>query len=609
MNKHSKKYIGLSAALLVLVLLLMGCQRDNADAQCKEILQSIEKNEAAAAWKVASKESRALFPKEDMAGRMAEAKTLLKTEAVDITKVKLNKEKSSSEERIYDAMFTLTSKYGEIKHPTTLHFVKEGEGENPWRIDWSPALIWPELNKDNSIVVDTVSSKRGAIYDRHGELLAEDKDGVRQYPYGKMMAPALGFVRGVTEAELVKGVYKNIPVGTPVGRAGLEEAYNKQLAGSNGQVIHVSDSKSKKPLFATEAKDGKDIHTTLDLRVCQAAYGEISGHYGAVTAIDPNTGQVLAMLDGSSYDPSKWLDQQMNEADYQTAVEEGTAPLLGDYASVFTPGSTQKLFTSLIGLNSGVMTWDTYYQIYGEDWQPDTSWGGYRVHRVTPINGPMGLKQALISSDNIFFSMLALNIGAEKFQEGLKHLGYTQKVPGALRVMPSHITANGKDIAADYQTALADTSYGQFQIQISPLQMALTYGLLANNNIMTPRYLLDEQSKPWIADVTSADHLKGLNDALRLATSITHPSGDRSYAAFVGKTGTAEVGPDGSVNLGWYCGYDRNNPNLTMCVMVNGVENSGGSDYNTAMFGRIMDVLYANGPFVIDPTAANEKAS
>lgn len=596
--------LSLRALLLALLLLtgtglLTACDRDNPNADCKELLQAIEKNDPAAAWSVASSASRAAYPKEDMARRMGEAKTLLKTKSINIGSMKLDKSKSDAQKRIYQAEFTLESEYGTLKHPLTLSFVREGEGENPWRIDWSPALLWPEMQKDSTIVVDTIASHRGSIYDRHGELLAKDGDNGREYPYGATLAPALGFVRGVTTAELVKGTYKDVPVGTPAGRAGLEKAYDKILAGRNGQVIRLSDG--KKPLFETEAKNGKDIHTTLDLRVCQAAYSQIAGHYGVITAIAPKTGQVVAMLDGVSYDPAGWLDGAMSEADYEAAIANGTAPLMGDYARVFTPGSTQKLFTSLIGLNDGVMTWDTYYPIYGEDWQPDTSWGGYHVHRVTPINGPMGLHQALISSDNIFFAMLALNLGAERLQSGLKALGYAQKVPGALEITPSHITANGKEIVPEYTTALADTAYGQFQIQISPLQMALTYGLLANNNIMTPRYLLKEEPKAWIPNITSANNLAKLNDALRLATSVTHPNGDRSYAAFVGKTGTAEVGPDGSINLGWYCGYDRNNPELTMCVMVNGVENVGGSDYNTGMFGRVMDILYQNGPFVLDP--------
>ena len=567
------------------------------DMAIKNVVKQLEQNDPAITYQLADAESQKNFQEEDIRKKMEEVNRLLKIKKIHYTDLKYEKASSENNKRLYKAVMVLEGEYGTLKRPLEMTFTKVDHHDHEWKVSWQPSLVLPGLSKDNTLKTDTKPSTRGRIYARGGEVLAEDKDGVRSYPYGTALASAVGFARGVTLSEIDQvDAYKDIPFGTVVGRAGLEAAFDDILRGKNGITITLSD-KPEDILVQTEPTQGKDIHTTLDLKVQQASFQEISGHFGTVVAMNPQNGQVLAMADGQSYDPNAWVDQAMDENTYQEKVKQNLAPLHAEYSSIFTPGSTQKLFTSLIGLKNGIINSGTYYQIYGEDWQPDTSWGGYKVHRVTPINGPINLTQALISSDNIFFSMVGLNIGAENLVQGLHALGYAQDVPSKVPIVKSQITQKGT-IDPEHQTAVADTSYGQYQLLISPMQICMTYGLLANGgNIMEPHFLLDETPKAWISQVTTPENIALLNDALRKATYITHPTAERTYAAFTGKTGTAEVGADGSINLGWYAGYDQNNPNCTMVVMVNGVQNAGGSDYNTAMFGRIMDVLYRDGAY------------
>lgn len=182
----------------------------------------------------------------------------------------------------------------------------------------------------------------------------------------------------------------------------------------------------------------------------------------------------------------------------------------------------------------------------------------------------------------------------------MKSLGYGEKVPGAYPVQTSQITADGV-IADGHETGLADSAYGQYQVQISPLQQTLIYASLQNGGkIMKPCYLMDEKPEVWIDGVATQEHIDFINDALRDAVLVQHPLADVEGAKISAKTGTAEVGSDGSTNLGWMCGSDLANPNWTMCVMVNYVEDRGGSDVNAAYIGKIVSELYAQngGPYV-----------
>ena len=113
--------------------------------------------------------------------------------------------------------------------------------------------------------------------------------------------------------------------------------------------------------------------------------------------------------------------------------------------------------------------------------------------------------------------------------------------------------------------------------------------------VLIPQTSLGAEKKVWKGKVTSQDNINYINLALAQAVNVVHPNARRSFARSAGKTGTAEVGADGSVNLGWFCGFDLNNPYLCTCIMINYVENRGGSDVNTGKFGNMLDELYVNG--------------
>lgn len=571
--------------------LFSGCESQEAKERLTEVETALETMEAAQVYALCDDATKQSVTQEVVAERMSAVYDTLAVDSVDYTDIKRNKEASTDGKSVFDATVVVAGNGWEAELPAQLVF--SGSDEN-MQLAWTPEVVLSGLTNDNTLNVQITQGKRGTIYARDGEVLAQDdENGVRQYPQAAIASSCVGYVRAATAAEIEAGTVGDVSVGTEVGRSGFEQAYQDRLVATAGMTVTLSD-KSDDVLIQTEPADGEDITTTIDLEAQQLAADTISGETAAAVVVEPANGQVLVMAEGSSYDPTMWLDENMTAEDYAVAVEAGTTPGNGLFAQKNTPGSTQKLLTTLIGLNSGSMTLEHGYEIYGEDWAPPGGWGSYTVHRVVPIGGWINLHDALVYSDNIYFARCALDMGYDTFNNGMKSLGYGQEVPGAYKVDTSQITSEGV-VADGHETGLADSAYGQYQVMTTPLQQALTYACLENaGKIMKPCYTLDEEPEVWIDTGTSQENIDFIKNALRDAVTVQHPSADASDvgANVYAKTGTAEIGVDGSTNLGWICGGDLDDPHWTACIQVNFVENRGGSDVNAAYLGSYVSQLY-----------------
>ena len=567
-----------------------GCESQETRDRLAEVEAALETMDPAQVYALCDDASKQSVTQDVVAERMSAVYDALAVESVDYTDIEKSDEGTDGQ-TVYDATVVLTGNGWTAELPATLAFTGS---EAEMQLVWSPEVLLDGLTTDNTLNIDITQGHRGTIYARDGEVLAEDdENGVRQYPHADVAASCVGYVRAATAAEIASGAVGDVAVGTEVGRSGFEQAYQDRLVATPGMTVTFSNDPDT-VLIQTEPSDGEDITTTIDLEAQQIAAETISGEEAAAVLVDPKNGQVLVMAEGSSYDPTAWLDENMTEEDYAAAVEGGYTPGNGLFAQKNTPGSTQKLLTTLIGLNNGTMTTESGYEIYGEDWAPPGGWGSYKVHRVVAYNGWVDLHTALVYSDNIYFARCALDMGYDTFNNGMKALGMGEEVPGAYDVETSQITSEGV-VADGHETGLADSAYGQYQVQTTPLQQALTYASLQNGGkIMKPCYLLDEEAEVWIDTGTSQENIDFIKNALRDAVTIQHPSADASDvgATVYAKTGTAEIGVDGSTNLGWICGGDLNNANWTACIQVNYVENRGGSDVNAAYLGSFVSQLY-----------------
>ncbi len=419
----------------------------------------------------------------------------------------------------------------------------------------------------------------------------------REYPFEEATTHLLGYVGPINSEELKQKAFKGYKKDAIVGKKGIEKLYDKELQNKDGYRVTIIGDQNKviDTLIEKKKKDGKDIKLTIDARVQKSIYNNMKDDYGSGTAIHPKTGELLALVSTPSYDVYPFMNG-MNDEDYKKLTEDDKEPLLNKFQITTSPGSTQKILTAMIGLNNKTLDGKTSYKINGKGWQKDKSWGDYNVTRYEVVNGDIDLKQAIESSDNIFFARVALELGSKKFEEGMKRLGVGEDIPSDYPFYNAQIS--NKNL--DNEILLADSGYGQGEILINPVQILSIYSALENKgNVNAPHVLKDTKNKVWKKNIISQENIKLLTDGMQQVVNKTYREDIyRSYANLVGKSGTAELkmkqGETGQ-QIGWFISYDKNNPNMMMAINVKDVQDKGMASYNAKISGKVYDDLYDNG--------------
>ena len=419
----------------------------------------------------------------------------------------------------------------------------------------------------------------------------------RQYPLEEATTHLLGYVGPINSEELKQKAFKGYKKDAIVGKKGIEKLYDKDLQNKDGYRVTIIDDNNKviDTLIEKKKIDGKDIKLTIDARVQKSIYNNMKDDYGSGTAIHPQTGELLALVSTPSYDVYPFMNG-MSDEDYKKLTEDDKEPLLNKFQITTSPGSTQKILTAMIGLNNKTLDGKTSYKINGKGWQKDKSWGDYNVTRYEVVNGDIDLKQAIESSDNIFFARVALELGSKKFEEGMKRLGVGEDIPSDYPFYNAQIS--NKNL--DNEILLADSGYGQGEILINPVQILSIYSALENKgNVYAPHVLKDTKNKVWKKNIISQENIKLLTDGMQQVVNKTHREDIyRSYANLVGKSGTAELkmkqGETGQ-QIGWFISYDKDNPNIMMAINVKDVQDKGMASYNAKISGKVYDDLYDNG--------------
>lgn len=418
----------------------------------------------------------------------------------------------------------------------------------------------------------------------------------RQYPLEEATTHLLGYVGPINSEELKQKAFKGYKKDAIVGKKGIEKLYDKDLQNKDGyRVTIIDNNKIIDTLIKKKKKDGKDIKLTIDSRVQKSIYNNMKDDYGSGTAIHPQTGELLALVSTPSYDVYPFMNG-MSDEDYKKLTEDDKEPLLNKFQITTSPGSTQKILTAMIGLNNKTLDDKTSYKINGKGWQKDKSWGDYNVTRYEVVNGDIDLKQAIESSDNIFFARVALELGSKKFEEGMKRLGVGEDIPSDYPFYNAQIS--NKNL--DNEILLADSGYGQGEILINPVQILSIYSALENKgNVNAPHVLKDTKNKVWKKNIISQENIKLLTDGMQQVVNKTHREDIyRSYANLVGKSGTAELkmkqGETGQ-QIGWFISYNKDNPNMMMAINVKDVQDKGMASYNAKISGKVYDDLYDNG--------------
>ncbi|MFB9279442.1 penicillin-binding transpeptidase domain-containing protein [Cohnella cellulosilytica] len=427
--------------------------------------------------------------------------------------------------------------------------------------------------------------------------VAAQKVMVRRYPLGEAAAHLIGYIGEINADELKTREAQGYKAGDLIGKTGLELALETQLRGTSGQSAVIIDKAGvrKSVVAGQDATNGATYKLTIDTAVQQAIYEEIKADEASVAAIQPATGEVLALLSSPSYDPNAFV-QGVSKEQYRQWNEDPRHPFLNRFSRTYAPGSAFKVITAAIGLDSGALDPNEAKEIAGLTWKKDSSWGKYYVKRVHETN-PVDLQRALTYSDNIYFAQTALAIGKKPFVEGAARFGIGEPLPLSYPFSASQLATGGGGPSGDIQ--LADSGYGQGQVEMTTLHVAFAYSALVNDgNIVYPQLSEADAAsagKLWKEQAMSADTAELIKADLVKAVASPGGSGHGANiagASIAGKTGTAELkaskGTKGQEN-GWFVGFDAGDPQLLISMMIENVQGRGGSGYVAPKVKRIFE--------------------
>lgn len=407
---------------------------------------------------------------------------------------------------------------------------------------------------------------------------------IRTYPYDKVASHIVGYVQNVNAEDLKKHINEGYNSTSVIGRSGIEAAYEEKLRGITSGKIDLVDKNDKviKELCHKEVKmSPQDITLTIDIDLQQSFYNEYQNDKSASVALNPKTGEVLALVSTPSYSNNDFV-LGLSTDKWNALNNDTNQPLMSRYKQTYTPGSSMKPITAAIGLET--KTIDPDKDLGAKDkWQKDSSWGNYYVttlHAPSPNN----LKNAITYSDNVYFARSALNIGKDNLFKYYKNLKIGEKIPFELALNKSQYINKNQKIS---NQLIADSGYGQGQILMNPVQLASIYSAFVNNGSIYQPHMVQGQTKTWIKNVFSKETTKTIKEDLINAIADENGTGHAIYhdnVVLAGKTGTAEIKQSQSdttgTELGWFTVMttDEKQP-ILMTTVVEDVKNRGSSGY------------------------------
>lgn len=429
-------------------------------------------------------------------------------------------------------------------------------------------VITSPYNKRQDTFADRVI--RGDILTEDGEVIATtvvkgDGSEQRVYPYDRMFAHAVGYASH--------------------GKAGVELLANYHLLSSHAYFLER---------FLNEVKEEKNmgdrVITTLNHKLQQTAYNALGDYRGAVIALEPSTGKILAMVSKPDFNPndvnSHW--ESISGSKESVLVNRATQGL-------YPPGSTFKILTVLEYLREGNHPAQWSYNCEGKYTADGVTINCYHGSK----HGTVDLKTAFAKSCNGAFASIALELEQDKFLNTCEELLFNQSLPLEIEYNKSSLTMN-EDAAAG---TIMQTAIGQATTEVTPMQMAMITAAIANGgNLMKP-YLVDSvenytgdrvkknmpSSYGKLMSIQEAELLTEYMEETVLAGTASKLKNETYTAA--GKTGTAEYSDDKSKSHAWYVGFSNvEEPDLVVCVIVEGA--GAGSEYAVPIAKRMFEAYY-----------------
>lgn len=428
---------------------------------------------------------------------------------------------------------------------------------------------------------------------------------IRDYILKQEGAHTFGYVSEINDTELEKMKDEGYKSGDIIGKFGLEKVYDKELRGENGgQQVEVDVSgKPVQILGRKEPIPGDDLELTIDINLQQAAekavdeqLTRIGAHAAAAVVMNPQTGEILAMVSRPAFDPNLFAHgisskdwNQLNNNPYHPMDNK---TITGEYP----PGSTFKIVTGTAALTEGVVTPDEQIFDSGHHWIiPKGNADGEAL-------GWLNFRTALAHSDNVYFYEMGNRLGIDRLEKYARMFGLGAKTGIDLPYEATGLVANRRykeknfDDGEWYLSETFDAAIGQGFNLVTPLQAAMVMGEIAAdgkrykphvvNRIIAPDGSVVKDFQPELLsqlDVPEED-IKLVQDGLHDVTKYgTAASSFRGFTVDIaGKTGTAENSQ--GRDHGWFVAYGPfDNPNIVVAVIV---ENGGYGSQSAVPIGR-----------------------
>ncbi len=385
----------------------------------------------------------------------------------------------------------------------------------------------------------------------------------RVYPLGPEFAHVLGYVRQLDAEDLRQVDASEYGATTHIGKTGIERYYERELHGRVGhERVEINvQGRVLGTIERTPPVAGDDLYLTIDAELQSIAAAALGESTGAIVAIEPATGEVLALVSAPSYDPNRFANG-MEVAEYRALLNSPERPLFNRaLQGGYEPGSTLKPYIALAGLELGVIPLDHtvfsrgYFQLPGQshryrDWKREG-------------HGRVDVVQAIAQSVNVFFYQLAYELGIDDLHDYLAQFGFGTRTGidlhgEAAGILPSRQWKRATHHLPWYPGETVITGIGQGFTVATPLQLARAAATIAARGRVPPVHLLNKSTdgasgevtrpafEPTDIPIASADHWEAV--VAGMAQVVHGPRGTARQIAtdnppyrIAGKTGTAQV--------------------------------------------------------------------
>jgi penicillin-binding protein 2 len=439
----------------------------------------------------------------------------------------------------------------------------------------------------------------------------------RLYPRDGFAAHLIGYVGEVSEQDLNSGRYDFYEPGDVVGKSGVEKTYDAWLRGVDGSrdVVVNSHGKAVGQLGQQLAVPGQDLRLSIDLDLQRVAEKAMDGRNGALVAMDPHTGEVLAMVSRPTFDPNQF-SVRLSKSYWSQIVNDPDHPLLNKAIQAqLAPGSTFKVIMSLAGLEENVAQ-DLKVMCNGGG----TFYGHYFA--CDKHHGMVDIDHAIPWSCDTYYYTLAEKLGIDTIAKYATEVGLSQKTgvdlpDEATGTMPSTAWKMKTQHEKWYAGEAISVGIGQGAVQVTPLQLARALsGIASGGRLVRPHVVLPDVVSPGIAASVLENYPGSGNTTISLTSANWETITDAMAATlgpggtagavrlegidFAGKTGTAQVvnHSAGAKSLGtgseranaWFVGMaPRRNPDIVVTVLC---EHGGwGADAAAPVAAQIIDAF------------------